>query len=705
MEARYADLLAAAAEAQECLEDVQPLGALLPEDAQELEALLDWLGENDRLHKFGLLLHAALIAGRKPDVDVARRHAGALRNERWLAGIALKLGGDVPGYLLWVSSQDVRYPPSVRALALVLAMNYQSTGDPRVSRERLVEGYQALLPCLRVHPKIPGAVQEVTIIHVCALSLALGQPLPRDHFRVSVKGKKRGYGRNRIAAEDMEFKANKCLVEFINLSRYPASRLLPPTRADITPDEAPSAPHKRKTPKILPNMKCPCGSGKKYKKCCSGGDREMATAQKQQKGIAPGCERLLTEKDVKSAEVLELARLDFKAIDKDLYPAFARRFLGKGAFRAALSLFKVAGTDGPMAESYLFALKRTTRLNQLEHLADLAGLIPEERLHEMHDCLHTKLALISAEPAGQGEVIERELTRSIDNPLDLADLAVNLMQWKMPGLGIVAARAALAAGVPPRHAGALRIIMEQTRPGLGLEAIDPATPLVQRIIDGEEEESEMARAVAELDREVARAASRARKQEEAIKTQENDISTLRAAADEARQEATADAGHGEQATKLKGRLEMMTARLNALQAERRGLRQELTTAQDKLAAQEAELRAAETEDAAVGTEEDLLGATVIGPQPVRIPVFPKRFLARLERFPAGIRRAAMSLVGEMAAGYEHAWVGTRKLELRPDILRQKVKRNYRIFLKESSETLEVIDMVDRKDFERAVDGL
>jgi len=51
-------------------------GDLLPEDDQDLEELLDWLGENDRLFEFGLLMHAALIAGRKPDVDLVRRHPG-----------------------------------------------------------------------------------------------------------------------------------------------------------------------------------------------------------------------------------------------------------------------------------------------------------------------------------------------------------------------------------------------------------------------------------------------------------------------------------------------------------------------------------------------------------------------------------------------------------------------------------------------------
>ncbi|MGQ0525498.1 MAG: SEC-C metal-binding domain-containing protein [Betaproteobacteria bacterium] len=32
--------------------------------------------------------------------------------------------------------------------------------------------------------------------------------------------------------------------------------------------EEPIAPHFRKTPKIGRNDPCPCGSGKKYKKCC-----------------------------------------------------------------------------------------------------------------------------------------------------------------------------------------------------------------------------------------------------------------------------------------------------------------------------------------------------------------------------------------------------------------------------------------------------
>jgi uncharacterized protein YecA (UPF0149 family) len=34
--------------------------------------------------------------------------------------------------------------------------------------------------------------------------------------------------------------------------------------------QGPSAPWKRKKPKVGRNERCPCGSGKKYKKCCIG---------------------------------------------------------------------------------------------------------------------------------------------------------------------------------------------------------------------------------------------------------------------------------------------------------------------------------------------------------------------------------------------------------------------------------------------------
>ena len=45
-------------------------------------------------------------------------------------------------------------------------------------------------------------------------------------------------------------------------------RLVPASRLDEDYDDIVPAPVKRDSIKIYPNDPCPCGSGKKYKKCC-----------------------------------------------------------------------------------------------------------------------------------------------------------------------------------------------------------------------------------------------------------------------------------------------------------------------------------------------------------------------------------------------------------------------------------------------------
>ena len=710
MEDRYRELISTATQNQECLEDIEPLGELLPTSDKDLEELLDWLAGSNQLYAFEQIVHAALIGGRKPDVAIVRRHPSLLRNDRWLAGIVTKMGGDVLGYLLWVFSQDRRFYPGVRALALVLAMKWETSDDPRVSREFLVQGYRSLLPLLLMSPKTPKATQLSIITHVCALALAVGEPIPFEHITLTAKGKARGHDIERLKQKALEQKANECLVEYSNLVRYEPRKLLAPTRADIRAPMPTARPNRRENPKIGRNSPCPCGSGKKYKKCCASKDiTDKETAQDavtmETKGFSGGDERLLTISRIKDASASDLAKLDFTAVDSKLYPDLAKKFVDRGKFEALHRLLQITGTEGSMEEHFVSALKRAANFDEPEALRLLSSLVTEERLAGLHDCMQAKLALIDPEPAGQAALLEREFHRCLDNSVQLSDLAVNLLWWKCPSLGIIAARATLACDVAPDYAKALSRLVMQARGKIGLMSPDPSAPMAQRIFDREEEELELAEAVKELRKMVRRAEGRHEKQDSEIRAREEEITALTNALTASRQKSAADPSETASGDKkLKERLSVLKSRLTDLQQERRNLRQELEDSQERLSSQEAELEitAGDTDSSA---EEALLGDAIDGSQPIRIPIFPKRFLVRLQRFPINIRRETMRVVGDMAAGYKHAWAGACKLETRPEFIRQKVKRNHRIFLKEGDGTLEVIDLVDRKDFERAIGGL
>jgi len=59
----------------------------------------------------------------------------------------------------------------------------------------------------------------------------------------------------------------------------------------------------------------------------------------------------------------------------------------------------------------------------------------------------------------------------------------------------------------------------------------------------------------------------------------------------------------------------------------------------------------------------------------------------------------VSLAGRLAAGDKAAWQGSRRLRQLPGLVRQKVGRSHRIFFRSNDETLEFVDLIDRRDFE------
>ncbi|MEM0970789.1 MAG: hypothetical protein AAGJ31_15650, partial [Verrucomicrobiota bacterium] len=64
-----------------------------------------------------------------------------------------------------------------------------------------------------------------------------------------------------------------------------------------------------------------------------------------------------------------------------------------------------------------------------------------------------------------------------------------------------------------------------------------------------------------------------------------------------------------------------------------------------------------------------------------------------------ILRAALQLIGRLAAGERSAILGTRPLKMLPHIMRQKVSREYRLLFELRKDTLHVIDLIPRKDLE------
>lgn len=105
-------------------------------------------------------------------------------------------------------------------------------------------------------------------------------------------------------------------------------------------------------------------------------------------------------------------------------------------------------------------------------------------------------------------------------------------------------------------------------------------------------------------------------------------------------------------------------------------------------------------------EESLLEpAQLESKQPLRLLDFPKKFHETLNALPAQASRSTLILLGRLAAGEPSAFVGIVALRARPDILRLRVGSDHRLLFRLHASTLEVVDLINRRDLDRRVKGL
>jgi mRNA-degrading endonuclease RelE of RelBE toxin-antitoxin system len=90
---------------------------------------------------------------------------------------------------------------------------------------------------------------------------------------------------------------------------------------------------------------------------------------------------------------------------------------------------------------------------------------------------------------------------------------------------------------------------------------------------------------------------------------------------------------------------------------------------------------------------------------VRLPEFSKGFLQTLSAFPRHVARAAVIMIGRLAAGEPAAYVGALRLKAAANVMRQRIGSDYRLLFRVWPERVEVIDLINRKDLDRRIKTL
>ncbi len=473
-------------------------------------------------------------------------------------------------------------------------------------------------------------------------------------------------------------------------------------------------PLRRAVAKVGRNDPCPCGSGKKYKKCCFAMDQDRLHHSSDVAGVTVEelealPEPFLTREKLEYLRGPKLAQLQIERIAPELQPLFLERLAVFKLHDALLKAWETVGRRADLRVAYenaVFAAAHDGNRELLTRLMALQGLTPE------HDAVGItgRLLLARDDPARFLELIEQTARQGLEDPQDLecVDLACGLTESAYPGLATLLARG-VATTTRFWEAELLMEAIEKLRDRLNLPPQDPAEWVLDRHYNlpedlDEETHEELATARRQMDAAAAEA-NRLRAQLAETRAQLERQERLAARnKDNPSVPAPPATTPKTSAAELRNRIDELKSALKERHAERNTLRRELNEALKETA----ELRAAKAQpapQAIAGSEPDredqaLLAEEATPLQPLRVPVFPGRFPQTLASLPENVARGVMTLVGRLAAGEPAAFVGMRRLRVRHEICRVRCARDYRLLLKLQPDKLEILDLINRRDFEK-----
>ena len=406
--------------------------------------------------------------------------------------------------------------------------------------------------------------------------------------------------------------------------------------------------------KVGRNDPCPCGSGKKHKKCCLG---------KPLAGPATWSPERLA-----SLAGHELARLT--DVPEDLWPTWITELLRKLELDRAVELITTHDLDPALAVSARASCAFAERTDLLERL----GVGPTDPLAARLRVAEDRFAVLEDAARTQG----------------LVDLAYGALDGGAPGVAMHLLRMLLPMADEKQGPSFLADLLE-ARDQLGLDPVDPIESHLSQLPAWKKKDKK--RRVSAEDRmrqelQAARAELARLRKEKKTEVVEEVVQVVREGVDPKEHEA------------VKRALADEKARHKLVHEERNALRRELKALAEEAEA-EVEESAAEV-DETEEIEEELFEA---GPQPLRMPTFDTAFTKALGERPDHVQRAAVELVGRLAAGRGEAWHNARPLRGMREIWRVRLGRSYRMIFLPGEDTLRMIDLVHRQDLERRIKQL
>ncbi|BBO81223.1 hypothetical protein DSCO28_17890 [Desulfosarcina ovata subsp. sediminis] len=480
---------------------------------------------------------------------------------------------------------------------------------------------------------------------------------------------------------------------------------------------------RRPVEKVGRNAPCPCGSGKKYKKCCLGKDKEKFYDASSYAGITKSQLRAAPQlvddvefiHDMRAYELKKLVPETLNA--KQLIAAYRRCEL----FGLRALAFEMLKELEGRPEEHDFdrghfedLLEYTLRAGDIELANAIRRHIPDDELTDP-DMTRLELDLLQNNPTMERleALLRLELTQPDEVEFDPPLLHLSyLLENVYPTLSIVFGRAFIA-GNPDRLLDNDTLIesIRRARAEIGIEAWDdPIEDYLEWCFEkdvAESQEKDKHQQLTQVLEDASAARKKAREKEIELRQKEKELEAMASELSEKqRQPAPAVTDHAPSVVNrtnqdkktislLRQRIEGLKEEINSQQQLRRELRTKLKAERDKWLSQ-AKPSTAPIEKP-VSPLDDLPPSAF---KTILVPEYAPAFSRSCKTLPPSVAAKAIKSIGEFAAAEDAIWQITRPIKRMAGHYRIKITRDYRVMLRwEPNDKIEALDVIPRSELD------
>ena len=504
--------------------------------------------------------------------------------------------------------------------------------------------------------------------------------------------------------------AGKFVRELWSLSIEELLLLLPERAAEVVLAGVPV----RAAPKVGRNEPCPCGSGKKFKRCCA--DKLVAAP------AAAGASRVerlrAAEPRLEREQILQLSRADLAQLDltrlRDgtVIDVMRQQAELRDWRRAALAVDELTRRRGvEFADGHLEDVIYTAIMARQYDAAE--ALLVRLRDGEAAARLQLEIALAARGPDALARLESAALSAlTNDSTIPAIELAFVTLRT-VPALGILIARGAFQDDSALDSETLLEAI-EEARDELLLPPGDPAQDQFDALggvrddntsaVDAEVERARLTHTAAELRTSLDHASERLATLQRQVADRERDLALAERAAAESSQRSTQTAAGERDRRAERDKIDELQALIRERNAERADLRRQLADATAGKTDASATAAAAARRHANLGPEDDDADddvealPAVTAKRALLFPEFTAGAKAALEAVPRNVATIAMRTIAALAAGEAAAWGAIKQAkDMRRQVLMARIGIHHRLLFGTDDGALEVLDVVTRQN--------